>query len=398
MRGKIAILLCIILLLCSCAAPKEEKGKYSGVASSGVWISFSEINNMLSSEKGFETELENAVENCKNLKIENVYIHVRSYCDSLFKSDYFPLISKAENYSYDIFEKMTDSFQKEGIKVHAWINPYRVLTSSSDVEKLKKTSPAYIWLNDQDKANDLNVCFYKGIYLNPAETDVRKLVLDGVKEIIDNYNVDGIHIDDYFYPTQSEEFDKTSYEKYTAETKNPLNLGDWRRSNVNALISGIYSAVKNKNKDIVFSVSPAASVKRNYNEFYADIEEWIENGYVDAIIPQLYFGFDYKDDDFKFENILEEWQSLCKKNTDVALLVGLGSYKIGTRTDADGDEWIKNTDIISRQAEICHQNPAVQGYVIFSYSSLFGEQELYTKSRNNLLQFVNKTIGAKKDG
>ena len=397
MKSKIALILICLLLLCSCGV-SGNNGEYEGTASSGVWISFGEINNMLASKDGVEIEIEKTVEILKSLKIENVYIHVRSYCDSLYDSKYFPLVSGAEKYDFDVFDRMVDIFHRNGIKVHAWINPYRVLTSSSDINKLKKNSPAYKWLTDETKENDINVLFYKGIYLNPSEDEVRRLILDGVKEIMDKYDVDGIHIDDYFYPTTIADFDKESYENYKKQTENPLNLADWRRANVNALVSGIYSAVKSKDKNIVFSVSPAASISKNYNEFYADVEEWIKGGYIDAIIPQLYFGFRYKDNDFKFENILSEWKDICKKNKNVELLIGLASYKIGTETEADGKEWCENDDIISRQAKICYEDFAVQGYVIFSYSSLFSDGELYAKSRNNLLQFINETDEVKVGG
>ena len=88
--------------------------------------------------------------------------------------------------------------------------------------------------------------------------------------------------------------------------QNPLPLDDWRRANVNALISGVYTAVKFHSKDTVFSVSPAASIENNYSRLFADVKSWIESGCVDCIIPQLYFGFSYPDDEYKFENLLEQ--------------------------------------------------------------------------------------------
>lgn len=400
MRKKIAVLLILLLSLCSCGPnisnykTENSVGKYSNTASSGVWISFREINSMLTSGDGFENELKKVVENCESLKIENVYIHVRSYCDSLYPSDFFPLISEAEVYDYDIFKKMLDAFHQSGIKVHAWINPYRVLTSSSDIEKLDSNSPAYIWLNDDNADNDINVCFYKGIYLNPAESEVRQLVIDGIREILSKYEVDGIHFDDYFYPTKDSDFDSKSYEKYKSVTANPLSVEDWRRANVNALISGCYSAVKYANKDVLFSISPAASLDKNYNEFYADIEEWIKNGYVDYLIPQLYFGFEYPQKEYCFESLLEEWRTVINKNTEVGLFVGLASYKIGADSEYDKEEWQNNTDIIARQARICYDDGLAQGYVIFSYSSLFSDSELNSKQREELIEFINcKTEG-----
>lgn len=393
------VLICILLLLsvlAGCSAVNTESVPeqseilpYQNTSTSGVWLSFREINAMLESNSGFKAEFERVIESCKALKIGEIYVHIRSYCDSLFKSDYFPLIDEARSTDYDVFEYIINACHTAGIKVHAWINPYRVLTSSSDKEKLNPESPAYKWLSDDNTENDKNVILYDGIYLNPAENEVRELVINGIREVLDKYEVDGIHFDDYFYPTADPEFDSVSYEKYKSETENPLSLSDWRRANVNALISGCYTAVKFYGKDIVFSVSPTASVEKNYNELYADVEGWIKSGCIDWIIPQLYFGFDYPDKQYCFDNLLEEWIDLVKENTEVKLKIGLAPYKIGTDTEADREEWNNSEDIIARQAEICCKNGNVAGFVLFSYSSLVSDEELNSKQRENLVSITN---------
>lgn len=399
MKKSVAVILALFLLLCGCSsaqnissvpAPSEEPQSLENTASSGVWLSFSEINSMLDSTDGFKKEFEKVVENCKGLKIENLYVHVRAYCDSLFPSEYFPLISRAEKYDFDIFEYIVDTCRQNGIRVHAWINPYRVLTSSTEITALDKDSPAYKWLSDDKSENDVNVVKANGIYLNPAEYEVRELVINGIREILENYEVAGIHFDDYFYPTTDDSFDAESYAKYKSETENPLALDEWRRANVNALISGCYTAVKFYDKDILFTVSPAASIENNYNSLYADVKSWVESGCVDYIIPQLYFGFEYPNPAFSFENLLNEWEALVECNDDVGLLIGLASYKIGTDAESDKAEWQSDDDIIARQVENCYESDRVAGYVLFSYSSLFGEQELNTRQRENLAEYIEK--------
>lgn len=394
MKRLIALLICMCLILSACTdISKNEDGSKSemsksGTAASGVWLTFSEINTMLSSQNGFEAEITQAVNNCKDLGLENIYIHIRSYCDSLFKSDYFPLTEKAQTFSFDVFDYMIDAFHNADIKVHAWINPYRVQTSSADINLLRADSPAYKWLKDEDPLNDRNVCIKDGIYLNPAEAQVRELVISGVKEVITRYDVDGIHFDDYFYPTTDAAFDSISYEAYKSQTQNPLSLEDWRRSNVNLLISSCYTAIKNIDDTVLFTVSPAASIEKNYNEFYADVAHWVENGYIDWIIPQLYFGFNYPDEQFQFVNLLSNWKELGSKNTDVELHIGLASYKIGSQEQYDKEEWNKDSDIIARQAKICRDDDSVCGYVLFSYTSIFSNQELNTKQRQNYKNFI----------
>lgn len=390
MKRLICLIICICVFLSGCSHLKKDNNIDNNKSkSSGVWITFNEINSLLSSEKGFETELAETVQNCKELKIQNVFIHIRSYCDSLFKSDYFPLVQKAQGLEFDVFERIITAFHNADIKVHGWINPYRVLTSSDDINTLRQDSPAYKWLTDENPSNDKNVSIKNGIYLNPAEAEVRELVLNGVREVINNYKVDGIHFDDYFYPTTDADFDSQSYEYYTSQVENPLSLDNWRRSNVNSLISGCYTAIKSINPDIIFSVSPAASIEKNYNELYADVSHWIENGYIDWIIPQLYFGFNYPEEDFQFDNILRVWKNVSKNNPDVQLHIGLANYKIGSSEIYDKEEWTYETDIIAKQVKICCEDKNVSGYIFFSYSSLFSTEKLHSIQRQNYKDYLN---------
>lgn len=376
MKKTITVLMLSVLLMTGCSEKKSvsEKG-FSDECSSAVWITYSEINKMLLSEAGFEYEVTEAAEKCRSIGASEVYIHVRSHCDSLFKSEYFPLKNEAAGYDGDAFEFMLSAFHSAGIRVHAWINPYRVSTKGTDTSLLDSESPAYKWLNDSTAENDSNVCFYNGIYLNPGEAEVIKLITDGVKEIAKKYSVDGIHFDDYFYPTAEPALDSETYNKYTAKAENPLSLEEWRRTNVNLLISGCHNAIKEINKSIIFSVSPAASAKKNYSELFADVEHWVRNGYVDRIIPQLYFGFDYADENYRFDALLKRWEEISAENDAVELYIGLGFYKTGTENTADGDEWLANDNIIARQTEACRESKYAKGCVLFSYSTVFSDNE-----------------------
>lgn len=374
---KLLIFITAALLLAGCASPGGEKTSpqpeytaYKDVAERGVWLSFSEINSMLKNENGFKAEFLKAVQKCGELGITEMYIHVRAYCDSLYKSEIFPLVSGAENYDFDIFGYITDVCREKGIAVHAWINPYRVLSSSEDIEKVPQNSPAYVWLHDSDPANDRNVVRMNGIYLDPSSSEVQRLIISGVKEICEKYSVAGVHIDDYFYPTADSAFDAESYAAYREKTENALTLEDWRRSNVNSMITGCYNAVKAENNSLVFTVSPMASIEKNRDELFCDVEELIKEGTVDCIIPQLYFGYDYPDDNFKFDTLLKKWEELASLNRNVKLKIGLATYKIGTDAAPDRDEWQNGTAVIEKQVSECTANGSVAGYVFFSYTSL----------------------------
>lgn len=391
MKKLFALILCLCML-CGCTAPKNssyipvEKDREKKDISLGVWLSYYEIEELLTPKESFKDNFAGVLENLQNIRATDLYIHIRSHCDSLYKSEYFPQIPEAQNLDFDPFEYMLNQCHSKGIRVHAWFNPYRVSSAETNLENLSKDSPAYKWLFDDNEENDKNVIVYNGIYLNPAEFEVRQLVLKGIEEVIENYSVDGIHFDDYFYPTTDPEFDKKSFKVYKKTAKEPLSLENWRRANVDALIVDCKILTENSKEKIVFSVSPAADIEKNYNSFYADISGWVKNGYVDEIIPQLYFGFNHTDRRFNFDNLLEKWQQLSSQNHSVKLKIGLAPYKIGTNSDSDGMEWQENKDILSRQVKLCRESEETQGVILFSYSSFFSDEEINTEERNNFIK------------
>ncbi len=347
---------------------------------SGVWLSFYEVEGLLTDKKGFKAAFYEVVKNSKELGITDIYFHIRSHCDSVVKSDLFPQKEKASAVNYDVLEYAITLCHKEGLKLHGWINPYRVTASHSDVSKLPKDSPALKWLNE---GKTKNVIVMNGIYLNPAEAQVQELIINGVKELINKYSLDGIHFDDYFYPTTNPEFDKKSYSTYKEATKNPLSLDDWRRANVDCLISATKTAIELSGKSVIFSVSPSADIWKNYNTHYADIKSWLERDLIDEIIPQIYFGFAHTDQNFNFDKLLKDWQDLCGGHK-AKLKIGLASYKAGTESKTDGTEWKESSDILSRQLKLCKEKK-VDGVVFYSYSSLFSNQEPNRKERENLI-------------
>lgn len=337
----------------------------------GLWVSYSELAALVKGD--FKTDFSNLLRCCKDTGITDLFVHVRAFCDAIYPSELFPLSAGASEYSGDLLNDMIELTHGAGIRFHAWINPFRVRTADENVDMLPDNSPAKIWLRDDNAGNDINVCFSNGIYLNPASEEVRKLVIDGIREIINKYHPDGIHFDDYFYPTTDESFDKSSYSAYCDASAEPVSLSDWRRAQVNQLISGCYTAVKFCDKETVFSVSPAASVEKNYSAAFADIAAWLRAGCVDWIIPQLYFGFEYPDSAFRFEKLLDTWSGL-RRAEGVRLIIGLAAYKLGTTAAPDAAEWENGAEILSKQLELSEKK--ADGVVFFSSGSLFSENEL----------------------
>lgn len=379
-------LLCAILalcFLCGCkSAPQETKNEKF----IGVWITYGEIKAMAQSPAGFQNEAETAVKRCKAIGINNIFFHVRAFCDAVYESRYFPKCEYLKD--TDALSVMVKLCHRNGIKLHAWINPYRVSTTSNDCKLLPENSPARRFYESSNKSDHINVCMTENsIYLNPAGAGARRLILAGVREIIENYDVDGIHFDDYFYPTTAADFDKASYEEYAKTAEFPLSLENWRRQNVNTLLYVCYCAIKQKNGNILFGISPAADIDRCYNSLFADVEGWLNGGYVDYILPQLYFGFEYPNERFRFDNLLIKWLDTVSGKAE--LYCGLANYKIGTDSKADKAEWNTKTDIIARQIDLM-SDYGISGFAFFSYSSLFSGAELNRRQLNNIKREVKK--------
>lgn len=151
-------------------------------------------------------------------------------------------------------------------------------------------------------------------YLNPAYPETVRLVGDGVREIVSRYDVDGIHIDDYFYPTTDASFDSAAYAASDASS-----LSAFRISNCSALVREIYSAVHECSGSAVFGASTQGSMSNNLNQLYADADAWCKGGYVDYFAPQIYYGFENSAQPFK--RCTDEWNALVD-GTGTRLCVG----------------------------------------------------------------------------
>ena len=174
------------------------------------------------SYKSFKRKFKNIANKAKEKKFNTLIVQVRPFSDALYESSYYPyshIISGAQgkNPGYDPLKYMCAYSHKLGLKIHAWINPYRV-RSTSDL-KLSANNP---YKNNKN----LGVKVDDGIYYNPALSGVRKLIENGIKEIINNYDVDGIQFDDYFYPTSKKSFDEEQYKMSDMIRQFPLKTGE----------------------------------------------------------------------------------------------------------------------------------------------------------------------------
>ena len=381
----------------SSKTPSSSVGSSSGYSPiyykspmKAVWISqFNIADEMQSSSTAvaFRTNIANIMKTVKNFGFNTVVVQLRPNGDAFYSSSYYPwsryctgTVGKAPN--YDPTAILIDEAHKLGLSFHAWFNPLRLETESN----MKKTSINFKtrqWYNT--KKGDYVVVVNSYCYLNPAYSEVRNLIINGAKEIALKYNVDALHIDDYFYPTTAASFDSIAYKNLGGSN----SLAYFRRNNINTLVKGIYNAVKSVNSRIKFGISPAGNINNNYNNLYADVSLWGKSsGYMDYCMPQIYFGYNHNTLDY-LKN-LNQWKNTIT-NTNIDLVIGLAAYKIGYAQDGGSNEWSKDSTILKRQVIDAKNGLGTKykGFCVFSYDDLFSTNSLNTSFRNNLKQVMN---------
>ena len=372
---------------------KVEQNERSAKEMRGVWVSYIELdmqNESDKSESAFREKFKDIAITSKNAGFNTLIVQVRPFCDALYKSAYFPyshILSGEQGISpdYDALKVMCEICSELDLDIHAWVNPYRISTDSTP-QVLSENNPYVI-------DNELGEETENGVFLNPANKMARKLIIDGVTEIVKNYDVDGIQFDDYFYPTQDSEFDDEEYAEYvdTVGAMNCMSVDNWRIANVNTLICDTYRAIHKISNDVDFGISPQGNIDNNA-KIYADVKSWcICKGFVDYICPQLYYSLE--NPALTFENSLNSWASL-DINKNVKLYVGLAGYK--ANSDADEGTWLYSNNILADEYKTAVNNEKVSGIMLYSYSALKDENagtEIanLTKAMSNNLDAENQT-------
>lgn len=326
------------------------------------------------------------LDNVKKVGLNSVILQVRPSADSLYKSEFFPwskyLTGKqgvAPDNGFDPLEFWVSEAHKRNIELHAWINPFRITKGEkAEFDSIISSNPA-------KKNPSYVVTHSKNYYFNPGLPEVRKLIVDSTVEIVNNYDVDGIHLDDYFYPG-TDFADSETFKKYGSKFS---NISDWRRDNVNTLIKELDTALHNADKNIEFGVSPAGiwANKKNskygsetngnqsYYSHYADTRKWVKDGIIDYIAPQIYWEIGHSKADYK--TLTKWWADVCR-GTGVKLYIGMPIYRAGS-TDTKSP-WFGTTAI---KNQFAHNKtiPEINGTMLFRYENIItipGMEELLT--------------------
>ena len=343
-----------------------------------AWVSYIEVAELLNGCKTVEqacAAIDSLMDKLVSLRMNTVFFHVRANSDAYYASSIFkpaPAVSNLIANGFDPLGYAVEAAHRKGLQLHAWINPYRVGTKK---EYLVGDVPTLT-----DKSNRY--------YYVPTSKAAQTLILNGVREVLNNYAVDGIQYDDYFYPdsllkeTTVYSYESADYDAYR-KAGGVLPIADWRRAGVDELIAATHTLTAAKG--VVFGVSPAASAENTYKYLYADCRKWLaEEGYVDYLCPQLYTGFENTSS--PFNTLVDTWMSY-PRHSSVELYVGMALYKIGLKSDAYAGngktEWLKNNDIIKRETEYLRQKK-ITGLCFYSYSYFDPENKTGLSETNDV--------------
>lgn len=352
----------------------EVFDKTENVEMRAVWITYLELQKIFAANKtadAFQQAINTYYENIKGLGLNTVIVQVRPFSDAIYPSNYYPwsyIITGKEGVApdFDPFQIMVEEAHKQGLKIEAWINPFRIRGSGSKAE-LSSTNKALPWLSD---GSNRVIQIKEGTFYNPASEEVRELITQGVVELVQNYNVDGIHFDDYFYPSTNLEYDSIDFVKYKS-LGGMLSQQDWRRENVNLLVSTVYSEIKEENPSVQFGISPQASFEGNYNQQFIDVEKWLANtGYVDYICPQIYFG--YKHNKYPYSTMIDKWNNVIKHDS-IKLYIGIAAYKIGVEDSWAGNgkmEWVESKKLLQQMVLDARMKEHYDGFIMYRYDYL----------------------------
>ena len=348
-----------------------------------IWLSQFDLQSIYTnggaqrSEADFRNRMNQVLNNVVNDGYNTVVLQLRPNADSIYPSNVYPASkyavgSYANGFAYDPVAIIMELCKARGLSVHGWINPMRGM-SDAELQQVSNSYRIKQWYNDSTKRGDYLVLVGSTWYLNVAHPEVRKLICDGAAEILAKYDMDGIHMDDYFYPTTDASFDSKAYNAYKS-AGGTLSLSDWRKDCLSTLVAELYATVKTHDLRALFGISPAGNINTVVDSQYADVRKWCANpGYIDYICPQVYFGFEHAS--WAFDKTCLIWQDIIKTDY-VSLIIGVTFGKALSGVDnyagaAGKDEWTRHKDVLLRSLQYTQQLDKCVGITVFCYQHLW---------------------------
>lgn len=347
----------------------------------GVWVSTVSNLDWPSKSSYGKVETQKAeyvqlLDEVQAMGMNAVFVQVRPSADAIYPSSLVPWTSyltgtAGKDPGYDPLQFLIEETHRRGMEFHAWFNPFRASTGG-DASKLPANHVANVhpeWI----------VKFDGKLYINPGIPEAREHVIQAIMEVVNEYEIDGVHLDDYFYPTgetASKKFaDDATFKTYNV--KKIATKGDWRRDNINQFVQKLGQSVGQAKSNVSYGISPYG-VWRNksndltgsdtkasvtaYDSTYADVRTWIKNEWIDYVAPQIYWSLSRKEVRY---DLLADWWAGEVRGTNVKLYIGHAPYKLGTPEIG----WSSAQEIID-QLEYNRQVPEISGSIFFSAKDL----------------------------
>lgn len=392
----------------------------------GVWVTTVRNNDFPSTdvfENGFNVakfkkEFTDILTVCRNFNLNALFFQVRPQGDAFYPSGVNPWSQYLTGEqgvapgvaNFDPLTYIINATHQAGMEFHAWLNPYRLTPSTrkfADLESaLASLSPSHYV-----RRHPGWVYFFNGqLYLNPGIPEVDEFMVATVDEILRNYNVDAIHFDDFFYPYPYLEDDvmitfadiapdQRTYERYRVDENQSIN--QWREANINELVYQIHKTIQRYNfankKHIEFGISPfgiwasdkeapggskTSPAQLSSLEEYVNSKLWIEAGWIDYIVPQVYWAFNDERSPF---DVLSKWWNDVVAGTGVKLYIGLGLYLY-----EEDPSWTDPQEIV-RQINYIRELANVSGFVFFTFHNLV-ESKTNNEVLKNALELLKQQI------
>ena len=354
----------------------------------GVWVStvyqldYPSASGLSAGE--LEAQARVIVDQAKSWGLNAVFLQVRPAGDAFYRSDFDPWSvwltgtqGQAPAGGFDPLECFVRLCHEKGLQLHAWINPYRLTRKAAATRE-----EAFAQLCESHPARSLSDCvvFHTDgcLYYDPGRPEVRDQIAKTAEELLTRYDIDGLHLDDYFYPS-GDFADGATYARLGTDFS---DIGDFRRDAVNQLIARLHDLTHALRPDAVFGVSPAgiwataASLpqgagttgSQSYFDQFADSRKWVREGLVDYLVPQIYWEIGAAAGDF---SVLLDWWSDAVRDTPVKLYIGLAAYK--AQAAEPGTVWYGSEEL-TRQLDAIRASENALGAVFFRYSSLKSAQ------------------------
>ncbi|MFD1773086.1 family 10 glycosylhydrolase [Paenibacillus rhizophilus] len=346
------------------AGSKAMKGVWISTVFNLDWPSSSSIGKIDQQKK----EMGSLLDKLKAVGFNAVFVQVRPSGDSLYPSSIVPWSkvltgTQGKDPGYDPLQFMVAAAHDRGMQFHAWFNPFRATTdagtASLAVNHVAKLHPEWIV-----KAGDK-------LYINPGIPEARQSIIDTVLEVVKGYDIDGVHLDDYFYPSSTFD-DDSAFRAYNA--KAIVSKADWRRDNINNFVRELGTQIHAIKPAVSYGISPfgvwrnidkdstgsdtSASVSA-YDDMYADVRTWIRQGWVDYVAPQIYWSLSFEK--ARYDKLVDWWVNEVR-NTGVKLYIGQAAYKVGAADQSA--EWQSGEQIIN-QLKYNEKYDSVQGSIMF---------------------------------